>query len=165
MEWPQGIEMADGNESYVLQLNINLYGLKQASHNWFVILSNGLKDRGFTSSQIDPCVFYREYMIVLVYVDDVITIARDDKMINALVNSLREGNEHFKLTSEGKLDEYLGVEIIKSEGDSFEIKQPHLILRLLKAVNINPADTNPRDTPITTPLLHKDLEGISRKLF
>ena len=85
-------------------------------------------------------------------------------MIDELVNSLKEGNGYFKLTSEGKLDEYLGVEIIKSEGDSFKIKQPHLISTLLKAVNINPTDTNSRDTPVTLPLLHKDLEGISRKL-
>ena len=74
MELPQGIEVADGNETYVLKLNKNLYGLKQANHNWFIMLSNGLKDRGFTSSQIDPCVFYKEDMIFLVYVDDVIAV-------------------------------------------------------------------------------------------
>ena len=41
--------------------------------------SNGLKDRGFTASEMDPCVFYKEDMIVLVYVDDMIAVARDDK--------------------------------------------------------------------------------------
>ena len=85
-------------------------------------------------------------------------------MIDKSVNSLKEGNDHFKLTSKGKLDEYLGVEIIISEGDSFEIKQPHLISRLLKAVHISPADTNSRDTPVILPLLYKNLEEISRKL-
>ena len=53
------------------------------------MLSNGLKDRGFISSRIDPCVFYKEDMIVLVYVDDMIAVARDDKMIDELVNFLR----------------------------------------------------------------------------
>ena len=77
-----------------------MYGLKKASHNWFVMLSNDPKDRDFTSSQIDHCIFYKEDMIVLVYVNDVITVARDDKMIGELVNSLKEGNDHFKLTSE-----------------------------------------------------------------
>jgi hypothetical protein len=164
MELPEGIEIDGGKESHVLKLNKNLYGLKQASHNWFVMLSNGLKDRGFTPSDMDPCVFYKEDMIVLVYVDDMIAVARDDKQIDDLIESLREGNEHFKLTSEGKLDEYLGMEIVDSEGGAFEIKQPHLIERILKAVGINPADTNSRDTPATLPLLHKDLEGIERKL-
>ena len=127
------------------------------------MLSNGLKDRGFAASQIDPCVFYKENMIVLVYVDDVIAVAKDNKMIDDLIKSLKEGNEHFKLTSDGKLDEYLGLEIVNLEGGSFEIKQPHLISRLLKAVSLDPSDTRSRDTPVTLPLLHKDLEGIERK--
>ena len=127
MELPQGIEIADGKESRVLKLNKNLYGLKQASHNWFVMLSNGLKDRGFTPSDMDPFVFYKEDMIVLVYVDDMIAVARENKQIDDLVESLREGNEHFKLTSEGKLGVYLGMEIENSEGGAFEIKPPHLI--------------------------------------
>ena len=67
-EFPQGIEVADGNGSHLLKLNKNLYGLKQASHNWSMMLSNGLKDEGFISSKIDPCVFYKEDMSVLVYV-------------------------------------------------------------------------------------------------
>ena len=100
MELPQGIEITDGKESYVLKLNKNLYGLKQASHNWFVMLSNGLKDRGFTPSEMDPCVFYKEDMIVLVYVDDAVTIAKDIKMIDELITSLKEGNEDFILASD-----------------------------------------------------------------
>ena len=51
-------------------------------------------------------------------------------MIDELLNSLKEGNEHHKLTSEGLLKEYLGVEIVKLEGDHFEMRQPHLITRL-----------------------------------
>ena len=41
-------------------------------------------------------------------------VTRNDKMVDELVNFLNVGNEHFRLTSEGKLDEYLGVEIVKS---------------------------------------------------
>ena len=64
---------------------------------------------------MDPCVFYKEDMIVLVYVDNMIAVARDNKQIEDPVESLRKGNEHFKLTSEGKLDEYLGGKIVNSE--------------------------------------------------
>ena len=102
--------------------------------------------------------------MVLVYVDNMIAVARDNEIIDELVKSLKEGDKHSKLTSDGKLDEYIGVEIVKSEGDSFEIKQTHLISRLLKAVNIDPADTNSRDTSATLLLLHRDLKGVVRKL-
>ena len=49
---------------------------------------------------------------------------------------------YYIMTSEGQLGEYLGVEIVKIEGSSFEIKQHHPPSRLLKAVNINPVATN-----------------------
>ena len=53
MEIPAGMVLSGHPGSfyrgkYVLKLNKSLYGLKQASANWFEMLSNGLKDRGQT---------------------------------------------------------------------------------------------------------------------
>ena len=42
------------SRSYVLKLNKNLYGLKQASLNWYEKLCDGLIDRYFVLSVIDP---------------------------------------------------------------------------------------------------------------
>ena len=39
---------------YVLKLKNNLYGLKQASFNWYEKLKTGLMDRGLEPSKIDP---------------------------------------------------------------------------------------------------------------
>ena len=50
MELPQGMEVEGGNGSQVLKLVKNLYGLKQASHNWYTMIKKGLLDRGFDSS-------------------------------------------------------------------------------------------------------------------
>jgi len=72
MELPLGFDAPDSQNQkhYVLRLNKSLYGLKQAGYNWFAKLSNGLKDRGFVPSSIDPCVFFGQGCIVLTYVDD-----------------------------------------------------------------------------------------------
>ena len=59
---------------YILKLNKSLYGLKQASFNWYEKLKQGLIDRGFTPSQIDPCIYLKEGMIVLTYVDECIIV-------------------------------------------------------------------------------------------
>jgi len=57
MELPYGFEATNGeNKNYVLKLNKSLYGLKQAAHNWFQTLDGALKNRGFNSSDIDPCI-------------------------------------------------------------------------------------------------------------
>jgi hypothetical protein len=61
-------------KSYVLRLNMSLYGLEQAGYNWFAKLSNGLQDCGFVHSIIKPCVFFNHNCIVLTYVDNCITI-------------------------------------------------------------------------------------------
>jgi hypothetical protein len=59
MELPLGFDAPESQnwKHYVLQLNKSLYSLKQAGYNWFAKLSNGLKDRGFVPSSVDPCVF------------------------------------------------------------------------------------------------------------
>ena len=57
MELPVGIvvdQLPSNSCGYVLKLNMSLYGLKQASLNWFEKLKQGLTDRGFKPSSIDP---------------------------------------------------------------------------------------------------------------
>ncbi len=78
MELPLGFD-APNNESrklYVLRLNKSLYGLKKTGYNWFAKLSNGLQDRGFVPSSVDPYVFFGTDCIVLTYVDDCIIVAK-----------------------------------------------------------------------------------------
>ena len=76
MEMPMGFVSEDDKKrgKYVLRLNKSLYGLKQASYNWFEKLKSGLCSRDFVQSQVDPCVFLGDGCIVLTYVDDVIII-------------------------------------------------------------------------------------------
>ena len=60
MELPLGFTPLDdpnNSKNYVLKLNMSLYGLKQASYNWFEKLKAGLKDRDFEPSKINPCLY------------------------------------------------------------------------------------------------------------
>ena len=62
LEIPAGMRLNDyaiENQSglYVLKLNKSLYGLKQASANWYEMLTKGLIDQGFKQFKVDPCVF------------------------------------------------------------------------------------------------------------
>ena len=71
MEIPHEIEMTEGNtKDYVLQLLANIYGQKQAGRVWNQYLVSKLESIGFTQSHIDECVFYRDNIIFIVYVDN-----------------------------------------------------------------------------------------------
>ncbi len=113
MELPIGFDAPEEENcrSYVLKLNKSLYRLKQTGYNWFAKLSNGLQDRGFVQSSIDPCVFFNHKCIILTYVDDCIIIGDTHNRINMLIQSLHKGNENFVLQYEGSIDKYLGVDI------------------------------------------------------
>lgn len=134
MELPPGIIISGKEEvsrGYVLKLKKSLYGLKQASLNWFEKLKQGLKDRGFTPSEIDPCLYLKENMVLLTYVDDCIIISPSKDTINRLIASMQSGPENFKLTDEGDVNKFLGVEITRIDDKSFELSQPFLIDRIV----------------------------------
>ena len=164
MELPFGFTPESGNrKGMVLKVVKNLYGLKNAPLNWFEMLQQSLRDRGFLPSAVDPCVFIRNNCIILIYVDDCIIISKEEKVIDDFVTSMINGKENFILTDDGDLARFLGVEIgYKSDG-TIHMTQPHLIQRILDLCGVKQSEVNQRDTPVSKPLLHEDLEGLERK--
>lgn len=63
-------------ETRICKLRKSIYGLKQASHHWFIKLTTALKAGGFHQSLADYSLFIRNSLAgitaLLIYVDDVI---------------------------------------------------------------------------------------------
>lgn len=76
-----------------LKLNKALYGLKEAPRIWDRTLDAALKKLGFKKLRSDECFYifqaHGTAICVLVYVDDVLIIAKDD------VGAACIGQEHF----------------------------------------------------------------------
>ncbi len=96
-----GFPIENQSRIYVLRLNKSRYGLKQASANWYEMLTKGLQNRGFRQSRVNPCVFIQKDAIVLVYVDDCIIISPEEGVIQDFMASLHSGPERFEFTEEG----------------------------------------------------------------
>ena len=161
MQLPYGFDL-NGDRNFVMKLNKSIYALCQSSSNWYQHLTNGLKARDFFPSQVDPCVYYRENCIVLVFVDDCLIFSKDKSVIDGFIYSLQHGEENYILTDEGEIEKYLGVEIIKSKDGTMELRQPFLIDRCLEAMQVD-SKMNIKKTPSTKPLLHKNKDGDPRK--
>jgi hypothetical protein len=159
MEIPKGINMEgaeQGTSDCVLELKMNLYGQKQAGRVWYKHLTGGLEKLGFTPSVIDECVFYRKGTVFLVYVDDGIIPGPSKEAIDQVIKDLQT---LFKVSDEGDLTDYLGVNIEQQDHGSIKLTQPHLIDQIIEDVNFQ-KDTKFKSIPAAfTKILNKDKGG------
>lgn len=166
MEIPLGCEVPEGD--YVCLLLKNLYGLKQAANTWFEYLRDSLVKSeddggyGFTQSTVDPCIFYKEGVTLITWVDDCLIFAREKEFADTLILSLKQ---QFTLSEEGDVSAYLGVKMeINEETGNVTMSQPFLIQRIIELLGDAISEANVKDTPaVYKEILHKDEHGPPRK--
>jgi hypothetical protein len=91
---------------HYMKLKQNLYGCKQAAHNWFKHLTQGLLKRGFIQSKTDQCLFLRKDCILVVYVDNCLIFAKNSTIIDKLIQDL---SNSFLIPDEGDVSASLGA--------------------------------------------------------
>ncbi|GJU02225.1 putative RNA-directed DNA polymerase [Tanacetum coccineum] len=83
MKLSEGFGKQDDNR--VCKLKKSLYGLKQASRNWYKKFTHSLLDVGFKQSHADHSLFiFKEkdaFVAALIYVDDVVLVGNDPHKI------------------------------------------------------------------------------------
>jgi hypothetical protein len=88
-----------------------LYGMKQASREWYKTLSGKLLSYGYTRARCDSCLFTlfndHDNSWLMVYVDDMLVAGSSQEAIDYLVTSLRKD---FELTV-SPLTRFLGMDI------------------------------------------------------
>ena len=134
MELPPGYSPRQGKSfppNAVCKLKKSLYGLKQASRQWFLKFSQSLLQLGFITSSGDHTLFLKNsggiYMAVLVYVDGIVIASSCDKATELLKTALQAS---FKLRDLGTLRYFLGLEIARSSA-GISICQRKYVLDLL----------------------------------
>jgi hypothetical protein len=143
---PRGVEVENGKrEDYVLKVNKNVYGTHQAGRVWNKHLVNKLKSIGFTQSKIDECVFYRQRCIYVLYTDDSILVGPDDNELDAIVSDMKSAG--LNLTIEGRIDDFLGVNIDRRDDGTIHLTQPHLIDTILKEMRLHSDNVTVKTTP------------------
>ena len=131
---------------YALLLHGNVYGQKQAARVWYKYLESRLVQRaGFTKSKVDDCIFYKGNIIYVLYTDDSVLSGPNQREIDNCIQDLQAAG--LKITIEGDIKDFLGVNIERKSDGTTTFSQPHLIDKVLKALRLNDAKTTTTDTP------------------
>ncbi|CAH9101134.1 unnamed protein product [Cuscuta europaea] len=146
------------NDTRVCKLTKSLYGLKQASRQWFCKLSDSLKLLGYKQSKADFSLFTKitehSFTAILVYVDDLILGGNSMKEINAVKVFL---NNKFTIKDLGELKYILGIEIARSD-KGINLCQRKYTLDILNEYGYQ--NCKPYTTPMDCKIKFSKTEGI-----
>jgi hypothetical protein len=113
LEQPVGYETKD-RKQWVWRLQKTLYGLKQGAKNWYDALHHAFVGLGFTRSEADHGVFFKEVgrdiIISAIHVDDGMVTGSNGSLVNKFKKDM---NAKYKLTDLGAAHWLLGIKITR----------------------------------------------------
>ena len=144
IEQPPGY-VQQGNEEKVYRLNKALYGLKQAPRAWYSRIDAYFAKEGFHKCPYEHTLFTKigdrgKFLIVCLYVDDLIYTGNDKAMIDAFKQSMM--NE-FDMSDLGLMHYFLGIEVAQTAAGVFisQKKYAQMILDRFEMKNCNSVAT------------------------
>ncbi len=152
MSQPEGFIDPDHPE-YVCKLEKSIYGLKQSARCWNQTLDSFLKKNGYRKSGADNCIYVKSerkangvisFVILAVYVDDIIPVSNDVDMLKAEKESLcRE----FEMVDQGEIHFVLGMSIKRDRTNKvLFINQAKYVESVLNRFRMQ--DCKPVSTPL-----------------
>ena len=141
MEQPEGFK-EKGKEDYVCKLKKSLYGLKQAPRQWYKKFEFVMGEQGYKKTTSDHCVFVQkfsddDFIILLLYVDDMLIIGHNISRINSLKKQL---SKSFAMKDLGPAGQILGMKISRDRGaKKLWLSQEKYIEKVLQRFNMDKA--------------------------
>jgi hypothetical protein len=116
MQQPQGYEVK-GKENLVCRLKKSLYGLKKFPRQWYLKFDRFMTEQGYSRCHSDHCVYFKKlengsYIILLLYVDDMLVAGSNMHDINVLKNKLANS---FAMKDLGAAKKILGMRITRDK--------------------------------------------------
>ena len=102
-----------GKEDLVCKLNKSIYGLKQASRQWYLKFDRIITQNGFKENTVDKCIYLRvsesSYIFLVLYVDDILLVSNDSDL---LIETKHMLSTHFDMKDLGEASYVLGIKIL-----------------------------------------------------
>ena len=144
-------------ENLVCRLRKSIYGLKQASRNWFSTFTATVKSAGYIQSKADYSLFTKsqgnKFTAILIYVDDILLTGNDLHEIKMLKTHLLK---RFFIKDLGELKYFLGIEFSRSKKGIF-MSQRKYALDILQETGLT--GVKPEKFPMEQNLKLTDEDG------
>ena len=147
MTLPEGMgDLPPHLSGMLVQLLKALYGLRQASRLWYLLIDNFLLSIGFRISDIEPSLYIQEGILLLLYVDDMLIAYRDPEKAQRVKDKLKS---EYRMQDLGEAKRFLGLDITLYSDGTYAVHQERYVDSILRRFGMSSANTAP--TP-----LHKD---------
>ncbi|KAJ9562866.1 hypothetical protein OSB04_008026 [Centaurea solstitialis] len=137
MSQPEGFK-EKGKEHLVCKLKKSIYGLKQASRQWYLKFDEVMKRFNFTKNSVDQCIYFKnsgsQFTILVLYVDDILIASNNKDM---LFGTKRFLSNNFDMKDLGEASYVIGIEIHRDrENGTLGLSQKAYINRILNKYNM-----------------------------
>ncbi|CAL2274253.1 unnamed protein product [Prunus armeniaca] len=137
MVQPEGF-IKEGEEHLVCKLKKSIYGLNQASRQWYLRFDEVVSSQGFTENPVDECIYLKfsgsNFIFLVLYVDDILLATNN---LSMLADTKFFLSSHFEMKDMGEASYVLGVEIHRDRSRGMlGLSQKGYIERVLKRFNM-----------------------------
>lgn len=102
------------DENKVCKLRKSIYGLKQASRQWYLKFDKVITGFGFLENKLDECIYMKisgsDFVLMILYVDDILLASSNESMLKNTKSFL---SSQFEMKDMGEAHYVLGIEIIR----------------------------------------------------
>ncbi|KAJ9671559.1 hypothetical protein PVL29_025321 [Vitis rotundifolia] len=111
MKQPEGFPSRDG-EQLVCKLKKSIYGLKQASRQWYLKFHNIISSFGFEENVMDQCIYLKvsgsKFCFLVLYVDDILLATNDKGLLHEVKQFL---SKNFDMKDMSEASYVIGIKI------------------------------------------------------
>jgi hypothetical protein len=133
MDQPEGFSLKE-KEHMVCKLNKLIYGLKQASRQWYLKFNDTITSFGFKKNIVDRCIYLKvsrsKFLFLILYVDDILFASSDFGFLHETKEFL---SKSFEMEYMGEATYVIGIEIFRDRSRGLlGLSQKHYIERVLE---------------------------------
>jgi hypothetical protein len=104
----------EGKEHLACKLKKSIYGLKQASRQWYLKFNDTITSSGFKENTIDRCIYLKvsrsKFLFLILYVDDILLASSDLGILHETKKFL---SKNFEMKDMDEATYVIGIEIFR----------------------------------------------------